>query len=117
MDIFLTWKPKQGATYEVAVTGVCRYAMKLIFPIGNITQLHHHPRWQVGVGVYFKQKKRQHSFEVASYWLYYLFNCSFSFLFSLTILSILYLLQPNSPYLSLSVLISSLSTSLSVCSG
>lgn len=45
-----------------------RYATKkLIFPIGNITQLHHHPRWQVGGGVYFKQKKRQHSFEVALY--------------------------------------------------
>ena len=38
MDIFLTWKPRQGATYEVAVTGV---------------------------GVCLKQKKRQHSFEVA----------------------------------------------------
>lgn len=49
--------------------------------------------------------------------LYHLFSCSFSFLFSLTILSILYLLQPNSSYLSLSVLISSLSISLSVCSG
>lgn len=95
-----------------------RYATKkLIFPIGNIAQLHHHLRWQVRVGVYSKQKKRRHSFEVASYWLYYLFNCSFSFLFSLTILSILYLLQPNSSYLSLSVLISSLSISRNVCSG
>ena len=36
-----------------------RYATKkLIFPIGNITQLHHHPRWQVGGWGIFQAKEK-----------------------------------------------------------
>ena len=48
----------QGLCMESVVAGVCRYAMKLIFPIGNIIQLHHHLRWQVGGWGIFQAKEK-----------------------------------------------------------